>query len=205
MEFREAVDRRRMVRNYADEPVDREVLERILDTARRAPSAGFSQGQRYVVVTDEGTRAMIAELGGESHYVEQGFDPWMSRAPVHIVACADERAYHARYQEPDKVSDDGEEMDWPVPYWHVDAGAALMLLLLAVVEEGLAAGFFGVHRLPGLRELLGIPEGVHPIGIVTVGHPEADRRSGSLERGWRDLSDVVSWERWELTDPHDEA
>lgn len=195
MELQEAIARRRMVRNYTEEPVDAEAVDRLIDAARRAPSAGFTQGQRFVVVTDPDTRARIAELGGESHYVEQGFDPWMSRAPVHVVPCADERAYHDRYQEPDKLGDDGE-IAWPVPYWHVDIGASLMLLLLAAVEEGLAAGLFGVHRLDGLRQLLGIPEGVHPIGVVTVGHPAEDRRSGSLERGWHDLDDVRYRGRW---------
>lgn len=195
MELQEAIARRRMVRNYTDAEVEPEVVDRVLDAARRAPSAGFTQGQRFVVVTDAGVRRRIAELGGESAYVESGFDPWMSRAPVHVVPCADERAYHERYREPDKLGEDGE-LDWPVPYWHVDIGASLMLLLLAVVEEGLAAGFFGVHRLDGLRELLGIPEGVHPIGVVTLGHPAEDRRSGSLARGWRDLDDVRHRGRW---------
>lgn len=195
MELEEAVRRRRMVRNYTDEPVDDDTVRAILDLARRGPSAGFSQGQRFVVVTDADTRREIAELGGESHYVAEGFDPWMSRAPVHVVPVADERAYRERYAEPDK-SPDGEQHVWPVPYWHVDIGASLMLLLLAVVDHGLAAGLFGVHRLDGLRELLGIPEGAHPIGVVTVGHAAPDRRSGSLARGWRDLDDVVSWGRW---------
>jgi nitroreductase len=195
VELHDAIARRRMVRNYEDRPVDDDAMRRILDTARRAPSAGFSQGQRFVVVTDQDTRTAIAELGGESSYVDQGFDPWMSRAPVHVVPCADERAYHDRYNEPDKLGPDGE-IAWPVPYWHVDIGASLMLLLLAVVEEGLAAGFFGVHRLDGLTDLLGIPDGVHPIGVVTVGHPAPDRRSGSLRRGWNDLDEVVSWGSW---------
>lgn len=196
MELQDAIARRRMVRNYRDEPVERETIERILDLARRGPSAGFSQGQRFVVVTDAETRRAIAELGDESAYVADGFDPWMSRAPVHIVPCADERAYHDRYGEPDKLGPDGE-IAWPVPYWHVDIGASLMLLLLAVVEEGLAAGFFGVHGLDGLSDLLGIPDGVHPIGVVTVGHAAPDRRSGSLRRGWRDLDEVVSWGAWQ--------
>ena len=196
MELQQAIAARRMVRNYRDEPVDREVLERLIDDARRAPSAGFSQGQRFVVVTDADRRQQIADLGGEQQYVEMGFDPWMSRAPVHIVPCADEGAYRRRYAEEDKGSTPPDEQDWPAPYWHVDLGASLMVLLLRVVEEGLAAGFFGIHRLDGLKELLDIPHDVHPIGVVTVGHPAPDRRSGSLDRGWKDLSEVLRWEAW---------
>lgn len=195
MELTEAIARRRMVRNTTGEPVDPAAVRRILDLARRAPSAGFSQGQRFVVVTDAATRRRIAELADEAAYVAKGFDPWLSRAPVHVVPCADERAYRSRYAETDKLGP-GAELAWPVPYWHVDAGTSLMLLLLAVVEEGLAAGFAGVHGLDGLADLLGIPAGVHPLGVVTIGHPAPDRRSGSLARGWRPLDEVVAEERW---------
>jgi nitroreductase len=195
MEFREVVARRRMVRSYADTPVDPAAVRRIVDTARRGPSAGFSQGQRFVVVTDAADRRAIAELADERAYVARGFDPWLSTAPVHVVPCADERRYRERYAEPDKPGPDAT-LDWPVPYWHVDAGAALVLLLLAAVDEGLAAGFAGVHGLDGLRDLLDIPAGVHPLGVVTLGHPRPDRRSGSLDRGWRDLDDVLAQDRW---------
>lgn len=196
MEFGDVVRRRRMVRNYRDVPVDRAVVQRVVAVARRAPSAGFSQGQRFVVVTDRRTREAVAGLAGEAGYVARGFDPWLSRAPVHVAVCADERAYRARYRQADKRDTGGRGPDWPVPYWLVDAGASLMLLLLAAVDEGLAAGFLGSHRLPGLAALLGIPPGVHPLGVVTLGHPAPDRRSGSLERGWRDLGEVVHWQRW---------
>lgn len=195
MELQDAIAKRRMVRSYTDEPVDPDALRRILDLARRNPSAGFSQGQRFVVVTDADTRREIAQLGSEDEYVAKGFTPWMSAAPVHVIPCADERAYHDRYNEPDKLGEDGE-IDWPVPYWHVDTGASLMLLLLAVVEEGLAAGFFGVHKLQGLKDLLGIPAGVHPLGVVTVGHAAPEQRQGSSRRGWRDLDEVVAEGRW---------
>ncbi|MEA2434647.1 MAG: hypothetical protein QOG54_2104 [Actinomycetota bacterium] len=196
MDLREAVSRRRMVRNYTDEPVDPAVLDEILSVATRAPSAGFSQGQRFVVITDGETRRKIAELAEEESYVEGGMDPWLSRAPVHVVMCVREDDYHERYRESDKVDDAGREIEWPVPYWWVDAGAAMMLLLLAAVDAGLAAGFFGVHRLPQLKGLLNIPEDVSPIGVVTIGHPAQDRPSGSLKRGWRDKDQVVHRERW---------
>ena len=197
MEFSEVVRRRRMVRNTTDDPVDPDAVERILAAALRSPSAGFTQGQDLVVITDPETRRNIAELAGEAEYVAAGFDPWISRAPVHVVVCTSKAAYLARYAADDKGGPDGPmatEDGWPVPYWWVDAGGVLMLLLLAAVDEGLAAGFLGVHSIPGLRELLGVPDDVEPIGIVTVGHPAPDRRSRSLDRGRR--TDQVHRDRW---------
>jgi nitroreductase len=196
MEFRDVVAARRMVRNYTDQPVDAAVLKEIMSAATRAPSAGFSQGQRFVIVTDETKRRQIADLADEDSYVGMGMDPWLSRAPVHVVVCVREDDYHERYREPDKLDDSGSEVEWPIPWWWVDAGAAFMLLLLAVVDAGLAAGFFGVHRLPQLKELLDIPDDVAPIGVVTIGHAAPDRRSSSLKRGWRATEGVVHWDAY---------
>lgn len=186
-----------MVRNYTDDPVDADVLNRILDRAQRAPSAGFSQGVSFVVVTDEGRRRQIAELAHEDEYLADGFDPWISRAPVHVIICSNKAAYLDRYREPDKGGPDGpagSEEGWPIPYWWVDAGASMMLLLLAVVDEGLAAGFLGSHNFGALSALLDIPDDVAPIGIVTIGHAAVDRRSGSLARGRR--ADAIHREHW---------
>ena len=197
MEFSEVVRRRRMVRNYdPDKPVSRESLERIAAAAQRAPSAGFSQGQRLVVVTDPEQRRRIADICHEPEYVEAGFDPWVSRAPALFVPTVSEEIYHRRYQEPDKVNDDGTEIDWPIPYWYVDVGATVMLILLAAIDEGLAAGFLGTHRLADLRAALEIPADQTPVGVITVGHPLPDRRSGSLKRGWVPRDDFTHWDRW---------
>ncbi|MGH8957439.1 MAG: nitroreductase family protein [Acidimicrobiia bacterium] len=196
MDFVDVLRKRRMVRNYRPDPVPVESLHRIVSAARRAPSAGFSQGVSFIVVTEEATRRAIADLAQEPTYVAAGFDPWVSKAPVHIVVAVSEQAYHERYQEADKVLPDSSEIEWPIPYWWVDAGAALMLVLLGVVNEGLAAGFLGVHSITGLRELLGMPPNVTPLGIVTVGYPLPDRRSGSLDRGWKPQQRIVHFERW---------
>lgn len=196
MEFREVLRRRRMVRNYTDEPVDPAAVSRIAAAALRAPSAGHSQGLAVVAVTDAATRGRIAEAAGEAGYVAQGFDPWVSRAPVHLVISVSEAAYHRRYQMPDKLDEQGREISWPVPYWWVDAGAGLMAVLLAAIDEGLAAGFLGAHAVDTLRSVLDIPDEYAPIGIVTIGHPAPDRRSGSLDLGRRPQQDVVHWNRW---------
>ena len=111
MEFSDVLRRRRMVRNYRPDPVDPEALHRIVDAGRRAPSAGFTQGQSFVVITEADRRSRVAALCGEEHYVAAGFDPWISTAPAHIVVCVSESAYHRRYRDPDKVDPDGEEID----------------------------------------------------------------------------------------------
>ncbi|HIE21420.1 MAG TPA: hypothetical protein EYP73_02325, partial [Acidimicrobiia bacterium] len=182
MEFAEVLARRRMVRNYANQPVDREALERIASAALRAPSAGNSQGIAVVLVSDPERRGEIARLAGEESYVAQGFDPWISRAPAHLVLAVSEKIYRDRYSEPDKLGPDGKPIEWPVPYWWVDAGAAMMAVLLAAVDQGLAAGFLGVHSVPDLGRLVGLPDHYSPIGVVTVGPPAPDRRSSSLDR-----------------------
>ena len=191
--FRDVVKRRKMVRNYTDAPVADAAIERILDAGRRTPSAGFSQGHAFVVITGRENRQVIAEAAGESEYVARGFEPWISRAPVLIVLTMREGAYHERYLEDDKTGGTGVEREWPVPFWWVDAGAAMQNVLLAAVDEGLAAGFLDVDADP-LRELLGIPETVHIVGLITIGHPAPDRKSGSLKRGWRE--DFVHRETW---------
>jgi nitroreductase len=196
MEFTQTVLRRRMVRHFSDEPVPLETIERIVELARHAPSAGFTQGQAFVVVTDPATKKAIAALCGEEYYVEGGFHPFISGAPVLVIPCTSEAAYHRRYQEPDKIGDDGTEMDWPVPYWHMDVGCAVMVLLLAVVDEGLSAGFAGAHDLDALRALLGIPADFTPVGVIPIGHRAPDVPSPSLKRGRTPAAAYLHRERW---------
>ena len=107
------------------------------------PSAVFSQGQRFVVVTDDARKRAIADAAGEEYYVEQGFDHWISGAAAIVVVCTREEDYHERYRQPDKLDAGGAEIEWPVPYWHVDAGKAAILVILAAIDDGLATGVFG--------------------------------------------------------------
>lgn len=190
-----------MVRHYLDEPVPEDALERILGSVRRAPSAGFSQGQRLVVVTEPDRRRAIAGLLEEEARVAEGYEPWLSSAPVHVVVCTREADYHDRYHKEDKLVE-GREIEWPVPYWFVDAGAAMMALLMAAIDEGLASGFLGVpaEKDEELRALLEIPPDVAVVGIATLGRGAPDPRwSESSSRSTqprRRPGDVVHWERW---------
>src|SRR5579872_6472868 len=129
MDFYEVVRKRRMVRHFSDEPVPRQVIERIVRAAQRAPSAGFSQGVQFVAVTDPETRKRVGEIAGEEGYVTSGFNAFISEAPVQIIVCASEKVYKDRYREPDKKPDpDAPDEEWPVPYWHTDAGMGVAML-----------------------------------------------------------------------------
>ena len=195
MEFAELVRKRRTVRRFEDAPVDRAVLEEIARLAQRTPSAGFSQGQRLVIVTDPGQRRLVAETCGESFYADAGFGNWISECAAQFVPCVSAEIYHRRYQEADKVDETGAEIDWPTPYWWVDIGKTAMIVMLAAHDAGLAAGFAGPDP-DALRTVLGLPAEMHPIGVIPVGRPLPDKRSPSLKRGWLPFEDFAHWERW---------
>jgi FMN reductase [NAD(P)H] len=203
MEFRDVLTRRRSVRTYADRSVPRDVLERITNAAVVwSPSGGFSQGLRLVVVTDADTRREIAAAGAEDELAAKGRPRWKAAAPAHVVVLTREDDYHERYQRPDKLKiTGGREIEWPAPYWYVDAGCAAMTLMLAAIDEGLDTALFGVTDLPKLYETLGLPDDVLFVVVVTMGYPAegADPPSGGAsvftERR-RPRHDVVRWERW---------
>lgn len=195
MEFAELVMKRRTVRRFEDTPVDRAVLDGIARLAQRTPSAGFSQGQRVVIVTDPEQRRRVAETCGESYYAGEGFGNWISECAAQFIPCVSEAIYHRRYQEPDKT-DGGEEIEWPTPYWWIDIGKTSMVLMLAAHDAGLAAGFAGPQDVPALKAVLGLPHEFHPVGVIPVGRPLPDKRSGSLKRGWLPFEDFAHWERW---------
>lgn len=196
MEFRETVLKRRMVRNFSDRPVDAAIIDRILELTRHAPSAGFTQGQSFVLVTQPELRRAIAATCEEEEYVQSGFAPFISKAPVLLIPCTSEAAYHRRYQEADKVNEDGTEIVWPVPYWFMDIGCAVMIALLAAIDEGLVTAFAGSKDLDQLRSLLDMPAEVTPVGVIAAGYRAADVPSPSLKRGRKSDEEYIHRERW---------
>lgn len=193
MELTEAVRTRRMIRSYdPDRPVSRETLEMLLNLAIRAPSAGHTQGWRFLVLDDITSRSRFwSATSGDGPA-----DDWLRRlqsAPALVVCLSDRQAYLDRYAEPDKGWTDKDEARWPVPYWHIDTGMAALILLLAAHDAGLGACFFGVppDRWPAFFDAFAVPDGLAPVGVVSLGHPAPDRKSPSLKRGRRGLDDVV--------------
>jgi nitroreductase len=196
MEFRDVVLKRRMVRNFADRPVEAELIDRILQLSRHAPSAGFTQGQSFIVVTDPEKKKAIALTCEEDEYVKRGFAPFISKAPVLLIPCTSEVAYHRRYQEADKVNQDGSEIAWPVPYWFMDVGCAVMIALLAAIDEGLVSAFAGSEDPAAFRAILEIPAEVTPVGVIALGYRAPDVPSPSLKRGRKSDEEYIHREHW---------
>jgi nitroreductase len=201
VEFSDVIRKRRMVRAFTAEPVDPAVVTSLLKAANRAPSAGFSQGYALLVLDEPGQLARFWQLitSRDDEAERAQFEP-VTRAPVVIVPLSCKDIYLDRYARDDKGWTDRDEAHWPVPYWDIDTGFMAMLMLLAAVDEGLGALFFGI--MPALigpfREQFGVPDQYVPIGAVAVGHPDqADDPGGSarvIKR--RHLGDLVHRGRW---------
>lgn len=196
--FYELLTKRRAVRSYTGERVPRETLERIARAARRGPNAGYSQGLRLLVVDDPATVDALVDAEADERSRR-----WFTGAAAHFFVLTREQDYHDRYNQPDKLAaTGGVEVVWPVPFWHVDAGAALMLIMLAALEEGLGAGVYGVpvEDDARVRELLGIPVDLTIVVGVTVGpaaeDPEWERASSVFSQRRRKQDEVVQWNRW---------
>jgi nitroreductase len=195
MEFQDVVRHRRMVRSYTDEPVDPAVVERALHNATRAPSAGFSQGWAFLLLdTPEDVRRFWDCTTDAEDLASP--DEWltgMMRAPVVVVPCSSKAAYLARYAEADKGWTDEDEARWPVPFWHMDAAMAALLILQTAVDAGLGSCFFGVppDHVGPLKDEFGIPDTFDPVGAITLGHPAPGGAAGSPTRRPRKAADEV--------------
>jgi nitroreductase len=191
MEFQEVVRRRHMVRTFTSEPVPRAALDRILGNAVRGPSAGFSQGQSFLVLTG-------AELTTFWTVASGAVRASARTAPLVIVPMSCKRVYLDRYAQPDKGWTDRDETRWPVPFWHIDTGMAALLILQTVVDEGLGAVYFGIvgEAVMPFRAAFGVPADQEPIGAIAIGY-DAESEKRDLRSRRRDLSEIVHYGRWQ--------
>ncbi|MGH9284675.1 MAG: nitroreductase family protein, partial [Acidimicrobiales bacterium] len=158
MDFQDVLRRRRMVRSFEARPLPPGALDRIVANARRAPSAGHTQGSAFLVLEGPDQTAVFWAASFPTKDREGFRRPGLFAAAAVIVAFADRQAYADRYAEADKA---GSGIDaWPVPYWHIDTGFAALLMLLTAVDQGLGACFFAVPagRVDDVRAAFAVPE-----------------------------------------------
>ncbi|GAB2973285.1 nitroreductase family protein [Nocardioides montaniterrae] len=208
MEFAEVVRRRRMTRAYAPDPVDPAVVEAILAQAHRAPSAGNSAGWAFIVLDTPEAVAGFWQAQTDAALPGGTPDAWLSgmmRAPVVVVPCSRRSVYLERYAARDKTRaglQDRDESQWAMPYWDLDTAMASLLILQGATDAGLGSCFFGLvpGRVDRVKVQLGLAadDAPHPIGAITLGHPDPTVASRSLRRR-TPVEDVIHRGRWEPT------
>ncbi len=188
-----------MTRNFTGEPLDPAVVDDLVALALRAPSAGNTRGREFVVLEgpDQTARYWGATTDADWRARSRRF-AGLSRAPVVVLVFSDPVAYAERYREPDKARPDGAEVEWVVPYWHVDAAFAVQTLLLAAADQGVGAAFLGNFRgEDALAGALGVPDGWRWLGAVLLGRPASpDPPSSSAARPRCTLDEAVHRGHW---------
>ena len=195
-----------MIRGFTTDPLPAGTADRLLATASRAPSAGFSQGFSFLVLEDPEQCAPFwrllyeqASLAGEAAAGEAAQVDALSAAPLVIVPMASKDVYVNRYAQPDKTwtAAYGEDR-WAVPYWYIDTGFATLLILLAVVDSRLGAVFFGPPDIADFRAEFGVPPEWMPIGAIAVGYPDpvADPVRPARPSDRKSLAELVHRGRW---------
>jgi len=172
--FAALVKRRTMVRQYKSDPVPEEKIQRLLEYAVRAPSAGNLQPWEFIIVRSQEVRNKLAKAAlGQT---------WVATAPVIIATCADIQRAGSRY---------GARGSF---YSLVDTSFASLLMLLGVVEQGLGACFVGAYNPDEVAKIFALPDHVRPVGLITIGYPaEAPRKPGTPKIP---LSKLVHYEKW---------
>jgi nitroreductase len=169
MDYQKLIRTRRSIRGYRPDPVSEDILQRILDAARIAPTAANRQPFQLIVVADPSTRARLKEVYDRD---------WFWTAPVIIVGCVEEAK---AWQRADGFN--AAEVDLSIVMDH---------LILAATDEGLGTCWICHFDEPRLKQILGIPDGVRAIALTPLGYPAAEPRP--FQR--KPLEELVRRERW---------
>lgn len=171
MEFDDVIKRRRSVRRFDDQRPDPAGIGKVIDQARRAPTAGFSQGVDFLVLDDPAVLDEFWTMVEDPQFPDED-DERVGRPPVLVLVWSDPQRYLARYSAPDKIEFGiDQEEAWPVKFWDIDAGMAAMQLQLAAVNAGLGTWFFGIsYGEDAVRERFGVPADRKQVGVVALGY-----------------------------------
>lgn len=173
MDFYEVIRTRRSIRSYKSEPVPEEVLNRVLEAARIAPSGDNRQPWRFIVVKNEGLKRRLVPACGNQSFIAE--------APVVVVACG--RNIH--YDRGSYMGDFSMLVDVSIAFTH---------LVLAARAEGLGTCWIGYFNNEEVKRVLGVPEGVDVVAVTPLGYPKDEGFGGLGPR--RSLKDIVSVDKF---------
>lgn len=169
MEFEKLIHARYSVRSYKSDPVPDEVLAKVLEAGRLAPTAANRQAFRIVVIHTAGRQEELKRIYGRD---------WFVQAPLVIGVCA--------LSDGCWVRADGKN------YSDVDAAIVMDHLILAAADLGLGSCWIGAFDARAAREILGLPETVEPVVFTPLGYPNDS--PGVKKR--RPVDDLVRFESW---------
>jgi len=173
-EILEVLRARRSVRSFRDEPIDRQVLLRVLEAGRIAPSAKNMQEWRFVVVQDRATRERLVRACADQTFVAE--------AAAAIACCGTVTDYTMRCGQ----------RTYPI-----DVAIAIDHMVIQATAEGLGTCWIGAFYEDQVREILGIPPGVRIVQMLVIGRPrEPIAASPSAAKRRKKLEEIVCWDRW---------
>ena len=171
MEVFEAIKGRRSIRAFQNRDIPPEMVDRLIDAARWAPSAGNIQPWEFIIVREPETRRKLAKAALEQTFIEE--------APVVIVVCADENRSSQGYGTRGKTL-----------YCLQDTAAATQNIHLAAYALGLGTCWVGAFREDEAKKILNIPSGVRPVAIIPVGYPAEKPQP----RNRRPINQIIHYE-----------
>lgn len=175
LEVFDVVRGRRSVRSYSDTPVPKEVLDRVIEAGRLAPSASNVQPWHFIIVTDPEKRTVLSE-GKYAGFLRQ--------VPVVIVGCGDKKS---------------------APRWYViDTTIALQNMVIQATAEGLGTCWIGSFHHERVARALGLPDNMEVVAMLAVGYPKecvSLEESISRKRSTKPTSDIVSLEEFGRAPP----
>ncbi len=171
MSVLEIIRRRRSVRKYKEDPIPEDVLFRVLEAARLAPSGKNLQPWKFIIVRDKLLKEKLAEASIQQYF--------MAKAPVVIVACGFPEECYSR-------------MGRYMKSWPVDVAIALEHLILQAEEENLGTCWIGAFEEKEVKSILGIPKEVKVLALTPLGYPEVKPSS----RRRKSLEEIISYEKY---------
>ncbi|HLR35275.1 MAG TPA: nitroreductase family protein [Tissierellales bacterium] len=168
MDVLSAMQGRRSIRKYSNQPVEEEKLLKVLEAARLSPSAKNEQNWRFIVVKDSETRKKLTEA------IDQ---PFVGEAPIILVGCG---------TEPESVMRGGQ------PRYTVDLSIATSYMILEAYEQGLGTCWLGSYDENGVKEVLDIPKEVRVVAITPLGYPD----EAPSQRPRKELKEIISYDKY---------